>query len=46
LNLNLRNELVKCNIWSTTLYGAETWTLGEKDQKYLESLEMWYWRRV
>ena len=28
------------------LYGAETWTLRAKDQKYLESFEMWCWRRM
>jgi hypothetical protein len=27
------------------MYGAETWTLREVDQKYLESFEMWCWRR-
>jgi hypothetical protein len=28
------------------LYGAETWTLRKTDQKYLESPEMWCWRRM
>jgi len=28
------------------LYGAETWTLRATDQKYLESFEMWCWRRM
>jgi hypothetical protein len=28
------------------LYGAETWALWAADQKYLESLEMWCWRRM
>ena len=28
------------------LYGAETWTLREADQKYLESFEMWCRRRI
>jgi hypothetical protein len=27
LGFNLRKKLVKCYIWSITLYGAETWTL-------------------
>jgi hypothetical protein len=46
LDLNLRKKLVKCYIWSTALYGAETWTLREIDQKHLESFEMWCWRRM
>jgi len=27
-------------------YGAETWTLRAADKKYLESFEMWCWRRM
>jgi hypothetical protein len=27
LDLNLKNKLVKCYIWSIALYGAATWTL-------------------
>ena len=40
LNLNLRKKLVKCYIWSTALYGAETWTIWKVDQKYLKSFEI------
>ena len=46
LDLNLRKKLVKCYIWSTVMYGAETWTLRAVGQKYLESFEMWCWRRM
>jgi len=46
LDLKLRKKLVKCYIWSIALYGAETWTIRAADQKYLESCEMWYWRRM
>jgi hypothetical protein len=28
------------------LYGAETWTLRTVDQKHLENVELWYWRRM
>jgi hypothetical protein len=28
------------------LDGAETWTCRSIDQKYLESFEMWWWRRT
>ena len=27
-------------------YGVENWTLRKVDQKYLESFEMWCWRRI
>jgi hypothetical protein len=46
LDLNLRKKLVNCYIWSIALYGAETWTLRKVEQKYLESFEMWCWRRM
>jgi hypothetical protein len=46
LELNLRKKLVKCYIWSIALYGAETWTHRKVYQKYLESSEMWCWRRM
>jgi hypothetical protein len=35
-----------CYIWSIALYGAESWTFRKVDQKYLESFEMWCWRRM
>jgi hypothetical protein len=46
LDLELRKKLVICYIWSIALYGAEIWTLRKLDQKYLESFEMWCWRRM
>ncbi|KAL1446126.1 hypothetical protein WDU94_014018 [Cyamophila willieti] len=44
--LKLRKRFAKCYIWSVVLYGAETWTLKKKEEKYLESFEMWLWRRI
>jgi hypothetical protein len=46
LDLELRKKPAKCYIWSIALYGAETQTLRKLDFKYLESLEMWCWRRM
>ena len=37
---------MKCYICSMAVYGAETWTLREVDQKYLEDFEMLCWRRM
>ena len=33
-------------IWSTLLYGVESWTLSERLLKRLEAVEMWLWRRM
>jgi len=46
LNLNLRKKLIKCYIWSMGFYDAQNWKLRAADQKYLESFEMWCWRRM
>ena len=46
LYLKLRKKLVKCCIWNTALYGAETWKLRSVDQTHLENFEMWCKRRM
>jgi len=33
LDLTIRKTLVKCSIWSTALYDADTWILYKKDLK-------------
>jgi hypothetical protein len=39
-------KLAKCYTWIIALCGAETSTIRKVDQKYLESLEMWCWRKL
>jgi hypothetical protein len=46
LDLDLRKKLIKCYIWSIALCGAEAWTLRKVDRNYLESFEIWRWRRM
>jgi hypothetical protein len=46
LNIHDMGDLVKCYIWSTALYGAETGTVWGVDQEELESFEMWCWGRM
>jgi hypothetical protein len=46
MDLELRKKLVKCDIWSIHLYGAETWTFRAVDQKHLESFEKCCSRRM
>jgi hypothetical protein len=47
LDLNLWTKLVKCYVRSIVLYGADTWrTLRKVYKKYLESFEMWWWRKI
>jgi hypothetical protein len=46
LDLELRKKLVKCYIWGTALYGAETLTFRAVNQKQMESFEMWCCMRM
>ena len=46
LNIELKKKLVRCYVWSIVLYDSETWTLRKLERKYLESFEMWCWRRM
>ena len=47
MDINLRQKLAKCCIWSTALYGAETWTLVQVlYQKYLDTFDIWCWRKM
>ena len=44
--IELEKKLVRCYVWSIVLYDSETWTLRKLERKYLESFEMWCWRRM
>jgi hypothetical protein len=46
MDLNLRKKIEKGYIWNFALYGADTCTLREVGQKYVESFEMWCWREM
>ena len=46
LNIELKKKLVRCYVWSIALYGSEAWTPRKLERKYLESFEMWCWRRM
>ena len=46
ISIDLRSRIVKCYIWSTLVYGAETWTLTKVTSDKLEAFEMWLYRRM
>jgi hypothetical protein len=46
LKTEIRKRLIKCFVWSTVLYGSETWTIRKADERRLEAFEMWTWRRM
>ena len=46
INIRLRLRFLKCCVWSTLGYGAETWTISRAMNKRLEAFEMWRYRRM
>lgn len=46
LSLALRMRLVRCYVWSTLLYGMESWVLNRALEKKIEALEMYIYRRM
>ena len=42
-DLELKERVSSCLIWSVALYAAETWTLTKVDIRRLEAFEMWVW---
>ena len=46
INLKTRLRAIKCYIWPTLFYGAETWTITKSLLSRLGAFEMWVYRRV
>ena len=46
INLKTRLRAIKCYIWPTLFYGAETWTITKSLLSKLDAFEMWVYRRV
>ena len=46
ISFETRKRIMRCYIWSTLLYGAETWKLTSAMVKRLEAFEMWMYHRM
>ena len=46
LSIKIRKRVVNCYIWSTLLYGAETWTISKNMIDRIRAFEMWVWRKI
>ena len=44
LSLPIRTRLLKCYVWSTLLYGCESWTITAETLRNIEAAEMWFFR--
>ena len=46
IKLKLKKALMKSLVWSVALYGSESWTLKQTDEKAITAFELWAWRRL
>src|SRR5215469_5501990 len=46
VSIETRKRFVKCYVWSTLLYGCESWTLRKTDISKIQAAEIWFWRRL
>ena len=44
--ISTRLRLIKCYVWSTLSYGAETWTISKKLAGRINAFEMWTHRKM
>ena len=46
ISIAVRLRVMECYIWSTLLYGCETWIISGDMIKKLEALETWFYGRM
>ena len=46
ISMTKRKRIIKAYVWSTLLYGYETWTITTSNMKKLQSFEMWAYRKM
>ena len=46
ISIKVRLRVLKCYVWSTLLYGCETWTISGVMLKKLGAFETWLYRRM
>ena len=46
IKLDTRMRLLKCYVWSTHLFGCESWTISQTMEKKVMAADMWFLRRM
>ena len=41
-----KGPLVKAMVFPAVMYGCESWTLKEAEQRRIDAFELWCWRRL
>ncbi len=45
ISMKTRKQIIKAYVYSTLLYGCETWTITTRNMTILQVLEMWAYRK-
>ena len=46
ITLPTKVHLVKAMVFPVVMYGCESWTIKKAEQRIIEALELWCWRRL
>ena len=46
ISAQTRTRALKTYVWSTLMYGSESWTMTEEIKHRLRAVEMWFYRRM
>ena len=46
ITIEMKVRLAKSLIWSVALYACESWTLTKGEEKMIDAMELWLWRKV
>ena len=46
ISVQTRTRALRTYVWSTLMYGSESWTLTEEMKNKLRAAEMWFYRRM
>ena len=46
ISMTTRVRALKTYVWSTLMYGSESWTLNREMKSKLKAVEMWFYRRM
>jgi hypothetical protein len=45
-SLEIKRKFITKNYLEIAVYGSETWTLGEHEERVVNAFETWCWRRM
>ena len=46
ITLPTKVRLVKAIVFPAIMYGCESWTIRKAEHRRIDTLELWYWRRL